>query len=487
MNRSSPQALVWFRQDLRLTDNQALSAACDWAREGETGAAEGSTKVRALYIATPMQWRAHDVAPIQLDFIERHLNLLAQGLARLGIALELVHLDSFGQVDDFLAAYVREHGIGRIFAGAEPEFNERMRDRRLMAAGLPLQLSDEHCLLPPGTVLNLGGEMYKVFTPFAKCWRQLASRGAIAPLPIPSPMGPALAAPEPLHLRCDKLSSHLWPAGEDEAGLLLHAFVEQRLQDYGAERDFPALDGTSRLSPYLAIGVLSPRQCVAALQGRFPAALVEDTPAKVWLNELIWREFYRHLLVAFPRLSRGGNFNPRADKLPWRNDRADFAAWCEGRTGYPLVDAAMRQLRQTGWMHNRLRMLVASFLTKHLLIDWRWGEQYFRRHLIDGDLAANNGGWQWSAGIGCDAQPYFRIFNPMTQSEKFDPDASFIRKYLPELAPWSLKQLHHPEQHGSDEMLAPLSDRTATCYPRPIIAHAVARARALDVLGMLKK
>jgi deoxyribodipyrimidine photo-lyase len=475
-------ALMWFRQDLRLADNQALSAACDWARAN-------GVALKAIYIATPTQWQRHNVAPIQLDFIERHINLLSQGLASLGITFELIQLDTFADVPAFISDYCQQQGISRVFAGSEPEINEQQRDQACIQAGIPLVLTDEHCLLKPGTVLNLSGDMYKVFTPFSRKWREIAARHAIFLLPVPAPLGPVLTEPKPhLFNNVTKVSSELWAAGEGQAKRILSAFIQQKVQDYKQDRDFPAIDGTSSISPYLAIGVISPRQCVAALLHDFPEVIVDDTsPARTWLNELTWREFYRHLLVAFPDLSKNHNFNRQADHVQWRNNPQEFAAWCEGRTGYPIVDAAMRQLNQTGWMHNRLRMVVASFLTKHLLIDWRWGERYFRQKLIDGDLAANNGGWQWSAGCGCDAQPYFRIFNPMSQSEKFDPDGSFIRKYLPELASWGIKQLHQPSTAQTPSLFEQPLFNIKTAYPSAIVEHSAARARALTVLGVLKK
>uniref|UniRef100_A4Y900 Deoxyribodipyrimidine photo-lyase n=2 Tax=Shewanella putrefaciens TaxID=24 RepID=A4Y900_SHEPC len=473
--------LMWFRQDLRLADNQALTAACDWAR------AQG-TALRAIYIATPIQWECHDVAPIQLDFIERHINLLAKGLGCLGIQFELIQLERFADIPQFMLDYCQQHNITRVFAGSEPEINERVRDQACIDAGVPLLLTDEHCLLAPGTVLNLSGEMYRVFTPFSRKWREIAARHAILPLGVPAPLGPVLPEPKALNLAVNKVSSEQWGAGEGQAKRLLCDFIQQKVQDYKQDRDFPALDGTSCISPYLAIGVLSARQCVAALLQRFPEVIVDDTSlGRTWLNELVWREFYRHLLVAFPDLSKNHNFNRQADQVQWRNNIEEFKAWCEGRTGYPIVDAAMRQLNQTGWMHNRLRMVVASFLTKHLLIDWRWGERYFRQKLIDGDLAANNGGWQWSAGCGCDAQPYFRIFNPMSQSEKFDPDGSFIRKYLPELASWGIKQLHQPNTAKTPLLFKQPLFAEQAAYPSAIVDHTEARVRALSVLGVLKK
>ncbi|MCH1929014.1 deoxyribodipyrimidine photo-lyase [Shewanella sp. A25] len=491
-------ALMWFRQDLRLNDNQALTAACEWIRDqnpihGSSGndVSNQGAKLNAIFIATPKQWQRHDVAPIQLDFIERHVNLLADGLAELGIEFELIELDTFDEIPEFLSTYCRAHGIARVFAGGEPEINERQRDDACVKAGVPLSLTNEHCLLPPGSVLNLSGDMYRVFTPFSRKWREIACQKAIIPLSKPAPLGtPIPAAQELSFTRTHKRSSKHWAAGEVAARDMLTSFIEQKVQDYKQDRDYPALDGTSSISPYLTIGVLSPRQCIAALLERYPEAIVDDTSkGRTWLNELVWREFYRHLLVAFPELSMSRNFNRLADNIRWRNDETEFHAWCEGRTGYPIVDAAMRQLNQIGWMHNRLRMVVASFLTKHLLIDWRWGERYFRQHLIDGDLAANNGGWQWSAGCGCDAQPYFRIFNPINQSEKFDPDGSFIRHYLPELASWGIKRLHQPNllpSHKSSE-LSLFDMPTEFDYPIAIVEHSKARARALEVLGVLKK
>lgn len=475
---STMNSLMWFRQDLRVADNPALVAACEFAKQHQGN-------VRALYIVTPSQWAQHDVAPIQIDFIERHVNLLAQSLAALGIALDVLHLHSFTDTQAALTDYIQQHHIDAVFAGSEPEINERRRDALLIAQGVPLTLIDQDCLLAPGQVLNLSGDMYKVFTPFLKKWKSIASQRAIVPVAAPAPVAAALAHPEAIVFECNKRSSEQWAAGEGAAKRILDQFLATQVADYQTDRDFPALEGTSRLSPFLALGVISSRQCVAAILARYPEALVDDTcPAKTWLNELIWREFYRHLLVAFPKLSMAHNFNELGDGIAWRNNLDEFQAWCEGKTGYPIVDAAMRQLNQTGWMHNRLRMVVASFLTKHLLVDWRWGERYFRQQLIDGDLAANNGGWQWSAGTGCDAQPYFRVFNPMTQSSKFDPDASFIKRYIPELATWSFKDIHEPKSVNVHDLFAQPDNQG---YPKPIVEHKMARLRAIEVLSALKR
>jgi deoxyribodipyrimidine photo-lyase len=264
----------------------------------------------------------------------------------------------------------------------------------------------------------------------------------------------------------------LWPAGEREACRRLDSFADAQIDYYKNERDFPAKPGTSQLSAYLAAGVISPRQCLhAALhsnQGEFESGKVG---AVTWINELLWREFYKHILVGYPRVSRHRAFRPETEALAWRDAPEELAAWQEARTGLPIIDAAMRQLLETGWMHNRLRMVVAMFLTKNLLIDWREGERFFMRHLIDGDLAANNGGWQWSASTGTDSAPYFRIFNPLSQSEKFDGEGVFIKHWLPELAGLNKKEVHNPANLGG---LFGVAD-----YPSPIVNLSTSRQRAL--------
>ena len=474
MTVKAVNTLVWFRNDLRVQDNQNLVAACEHAqREGHS--------VRALFIATPIQWQQHDVAPIQLDFVERQLNQLAVSLAALGIPLDVHHVDGFQQIPEFIAGYNEYWQIDCVFASCEPEFNEQQRDIAV-AEKVNLQLFQQHCLIAPLAVLNLSGEMYKVFTPFAKKWREIAGRGPIYTVDAPKAIAEPLIVSEPITLQCDKESSDAWPVGEEAALAKLRQFAENKMADYQADRDFPAIDGTSQISAYLVIGAISARQCVVTLLSHYPDALSHDqSPGRCWLNEIIWREFYRHLLVAFPRLSKAQNFNRLADNIAWRNNELEFKAWCDGNTGYPLVDAAMRQLNQTGWMHNRLRMVVASFLTKHLLIDWRWGERYFRQKLIDGDLAANNGGWQWSAGTGCDAQPYFRVFNPISQCEKFDPTGRFIRNYLPELEAVDLKLIHKLKIPNQAEIFSNKS------YIYPIVEHKFARERALKELAAMKR
>ncbi|MGL4473542.1 MAG: deoxyribodipyrimidine photo-lyase [Shewanella sp.] len=483
--------VVWYRRDLRVADHRPLFEAMSSAR------AQGH-KVKCLYIATPKQWQQHQQAAIGLDFIERHLNLLAQSLAALGLELEVVELADFSEIPQWFSHYQAQQQVVGVYAHSEAEWDERQRDK-YVSQRVNLTLYDEHCLLAPGSVLTGAGTMYQVFTPFSRQWKRqalqlLASDSrAISPLAVPVAFAAALASPKPIVIRALKVDSGHFLAGEAPAHQQLQHFIQGGAAHYGAQRDFPALTGTSQLSPWLALGVLSARQCFAALLQHHSDAFSEDSAVKTWVNELIWREFYRHLLVLCPRLSRNHNFNRKGDAIQWRNNSAEFALWCQGQTGYPIVDAAMRQLNQTGWMHNRLRMVTASFLTKHLLIDWRWGEAYFSKHLIDADLAANNGGWQWAAGTGCDAQPYFRVFNPLLQSQKYDPDASFIRRYLPELARASTKQIHQLQDlhlhrvngvNGNDDCVSAMSG--ASHYPAPMVEHGMARARALQAYAVMK-
>lgn len=462
--------LMWFRSDLRVHDNPALSAAC---RAGPC---------LAVYCLTPEQWRRHDVSFWKLGLIRRHLPLLAEDLARLNIPLLILNCERFDAIPERLTALAQQHGVQAVYWNHEYELNERNCARQvrqsLAAQGIAAHTAHDQCVIAPGRVLTQTGSMFKVFTAFRRAYIQAFAQEArpVFASPVVQPaltVASSLQALSDWSLNAPAQEAERWPAGEAVALARLDAFTANAILQYDQRRDLPALDGTSVLSPYLAIGALSTTQCLhAALsvnQGRLEGGNHGGNKGvETWITELIWRDFYRHLLLAYPDLCRHQPFLPHTDRLPWRRDQKLFTAWCEGRTGYPIVDAAMRQLNTTGWMHNRLRMVTAMFLTKHLFIDWRWGERYFMQHLVDGDLASNNGGWQWSASTGVDAAPYFRIFNPARQSERFDAEGEFIRCFVPELAVLDKRSIHQPSTQQAIDF----------GYPLPIVQHAPAVADA---------
>lgn len=462
--------LIWLRSDLRLHDNTALAAATTRG------------PCVAVYLISPEQWRRHDDAPCKIDFWLRNLTSLSTTLAGLNIPLQIRTAPRWDQAPQVLLTLCRELKIDAVHVNEEYGLNETRRDaevaRVLNAQGIEFHSHLDQLLFKPGSVLTKTGNYFQVFSQFRKvCYNRLhVSLPSLVATPArQAPTGIA-SDPVPTHVEgfCppgEALRAH-WPAGENEARRRLDAFVDQHLDDYQHERDFPARPGTSQLSAYLVAGVVSPRQCLhAALQanqGEFDSG---SAGSMTWINELLWREFYKHILVGYPRVSRHRAFRPETEALAWRDAPQDLAAWKQARTGLPIIDAAMRQLLETGWMHNRLRMVVAMFLTKNLLIDWREGERFFMQHLIDGDLAANNGGWQWSASTGTDAAPWFRIFNPLSQSEKFDRDGSFIKRWLPELNDLDRQQVHNPNAQGGL-----FND---VDYPAPIVDLSRSRTRAL--------
>lgn len=463
--------LVWFRNDLRVADNPALTAACQ-TRE----------PVTACYIVTPGQWQTHDWSPARVKFVIDHANALARELAALGIPMVFLDADDFTQSQDALLNVCREHRITHIHFNEEYGINERRRDKGLKqkADGLGLTICKyrDQTVAPVGEILTQQNEPYSVFTPFSRRWRSWIDETAPTAFPSPSACGDAIrpsqidAIPAPFR----EAPPALVETGENAAHDQLERFLETRAGAYKEQRDFPAVDGTSQLSPYLANGVLSGRQCLLAAreaQGRGG----NQEGLVTWINEIAWRDFYIHILYHYPRVSMHRAFKPETEALEWNPPGDHFDAWKEGRTGVPVVDAAMRQLNATGWMHNRLRMITAMFLTKNLFIDWRLGEAYFMSKLVDGFLASNNGGWQWSASTGTDAAPYFRVFNPVTQSERFDPSGEFIRRWVPELSKLDAKRIHDPGAKGG---VIPKG------YPRPIVDLKESRKEAIARFQALK-
>ncbi len=420
------RALVWFRRDLRLDDNHALSAASRDAAAGVVG----------IFLLSPAQWLEHDDAPCKIEFWLRSLEVLRVELEKLNIPLLIRPAPRFSDAPGTLLEVAREVGAG---------------------------------------------DFYSVFTPFRRrCAEILSERGLELAAPPtrqrrprlpgsedPLPSDPVLSSIE--GFSPSGVQAALWPGGEREGHRRLREFLATRVDKYKEGRDFPARDVTSRLSPYLAAGVISPRRCMqAAIEANRGRVDGGEPGPEQWISELLWREFYQHILVGHPRVSMHRAFREETEAVERSDDEGHFEAWCEGRTGYPLVDAAMRCLRTTGWMHNRLRMVAAMFLTKDLFLDWRRGERFFMRHLVDGDLGSNNGGWQWAASTGTDAAPYFRIFNPVSQSRRFDPEGRFIREHVPELAEVEGSAVHVPISEAP--ILAGGLD-----YPSPIVDHGKAQ------------
>lgn len=458
------RVLHWFRADLRVNDNTALRRASEAATRGVVG----------LYVVSPGDWKRHDVAPVRIEFALRSLTELSAALGALGIPLLIRVAEKPDDVPRVVAEVCRQFECDAVYFNREYEVNERRRDSAVEAAlGVRMLGFTDQVLIDPSSIRTGGGTFYTVFTPFKKAF---LGRSKEMPAVLPSPRKQASLniepSPVPAKIKDFEASvdpSH-GPAGEAAAMARLRSFVAEGINDYKKQRDFPGVQGTSGLSSHLAAGTISPRQCFAAAVeangGRWSGGRIGP---ECWISELIWREFFVHILVGFPRVCMNRAFKPATERIAWRDDDDGFEAWKAGRTGYPIVDAAMRQLAATGWMHNRCRMVAAMFLAKDLLIDWRRGEAYFMRSLVDGFFASNNGGWQWSAGTGADAAPYFRIFNPESQSLKFDADGAYIRRWVPELASVRGDEVHNPSA----------LTRARTGYPGAIVDHGRARERVL--------
>ena len=456
------RSIVWFRgKDLRVADHAPLAEA----------AAAGD--VIPLFVLDPYFFvpeRARDL-PHRLQFLLESLSVLEANLAQLGSRLLVVR----GRSVDMVPRLAAQWKVDQVLAHRWVEPFGRERDRRvgeaLASHDIAFRLFEGETLLPPGSVRNGQGGMFRVFTPFARaCGAKLDLESALAaPRSLPPVPGDIRAETVPIpSLQALGLTPNprLLAGGERAARQRLKVFLEGSLTDYGVDRDRLDLPGTSRLSADLKFGALS----VRALWQAVAAAGVGESGRR-YLNELLWREFSHHLLWEWPELLERP-FRPGFEDFPWREDEAAWAAWAEGRTGYPVVDAAARQLRAEGFVHNRARMVAASFLTKHLLLDYRRGEAHYLRWLTDGDWAANNAGWQWCAGCGCDAQPWFRIFNPVTQGRTFDPDGTYVRRWVPELADCATAFIHEPWK-------APQATHLLFDYPEPIVDHAFARERFL--------
>ena len=514
-NLRQPHYLMWFRRDLRIHDNTALAALCERANAD-------NAQVSAVFFLTPEQWQAHDMSLTQLDHIARTLPILAKDLqTQLNIKLTVQVIANFAGCNAQLIDLCAANNIRCVMANHEYEGNEIARDEQLAEQLVKKDIEfirwHDQCILPPKSITTNDDSMYQVFTPFYKKWRHTLDVGDIQ-------IHKALAisnnkidlkslkantnTSEAIKELCKNIVSdyqqqlqnnetyqHIdmnaqldkartaYPDGEAAACQRLEAFIAEDIDNYDISRDVPNLNATSQLSAYLTIGAISPRLCYLQATKALEKLHNNDSDTfensdnndiNRWISELAWRDFYRHVLVEKPALICHQAYKQETDtKINWSYNQDDFAVWCKGKTGVPLVDAAMRCLNATGFMHNRLRMVTAMFLTKDLLIDWRLGERYFMQQLIDGDFASNNGGWQWSASTGTDAAPYFRIMNPFSQAKTHDSDAIFIKTWLPEL-----KEIPATILHSEDKMrkLVSTSGQLVKInYPKPMVEHKAAR------------
>jgi deoxyribodipyrimidine photo-lyase len=486
MQKKYPTGLMWFRRDLRAFDNAAVHHALKSCEQ--------------LHCVFVFDREILDSLPKQdrrVEFIWESITELDQTLRSMGgpngglIVLHAV-------ASDALPSLAKELAATAVFTNHDDEPRALARDAKVQALlgaqGTVFHTFKDHVIFERSEVLTLAGKPYSVFTPYKNAWLKKVDAyylkayaideysGALAALPAGHQQGvPTLQA---MGFEKTNLSSLKIPTGVSGGAQLFDEFLS-RIDGYGESRNFPAVKGPSYLGVHLRFGPVSIRQMASAGLERQNQG---SAGAAVWLSELIWRDFYAQILANFPHAASDA-FKPEYDKIAWEQGehaKALFEAWCEGRTGYPLVDAAMAQINQTGYMHNRLRMVVASFLSKDLGLDWRWGERYFAEKLNDFDMSANNGGWQWAASSGCDAQPYFRIFNPTSQSEKFDTEGKFIRRYLPQLAKLSNKAIHAPWIAAPLELMA-AGIELGKSYPYPVVKHDEARALTLQRYAVVKK
>lgn len=467
--------IIWFRDDLRVADNPALTAACDSGRP-----------VVAVYILDDETPALRPLGGASRWWLHHALESLGKGLQDLGGQLILRR----GAAEKVVPALAGELGARGVYwnrrYGAAAEVDAEIA-RNLEKHSITVDSHKASLLFEPHEIVSRGGKPFQVYSAF---WRAALGHGdRREPIPAPKSVPAAassiasdtLASFELLPRRPDWAGGirDAWRPGEAAAHERLAEFIDETLSGYSSDRDKPGVDGTSRLSPYLRFGEISPFQVCNA-------ATAKGKAAAKFTAEIGWREFSYHLLGQCPSLA-DDNFKKQFNEFPWlKASNEALAAWQRGQTGYPIVDAGMRQLWQTGWMHNRVRMVVASFLTKHLLVDWRFGERWFWDTLVDADPANNPAGWQWVAGSGADAQPYFRIFNPVLQGERFDPDGAYVRQYIPEIADLPDRFIHKPWQASLVELKSAGVGLGKT-YPEPIVDHAAARRRALAAFETLKK
>jgi len=476
----------WFKCDLRLKDNKALHLASEKAK------GKGVPLV-CIHIISPQDYKAHVTSAVRVDFVLRTLEILKADLAELNIPLYVETVEKRKAIPSRIFELCKKWGGSHIYTNIEYEIDELRREalmtRMGVEKGVAVEAVPDTCVVAPGELSSGTGNQYAVYSPWFRAWisylhthpHQLnlfdspeqnpssarSSHKDLFDRPIPE-------APEPKKLTDEERKRYrsLWPAGEHEALERMNKFIQDKISKYQDARNYPAANSTAVVSVHLSSGTLSARTAIASARDANSTKKLDGGNKGImgWISEVAWRDFYQHVLAHWPHVCMNKPFKPEYTNIKWEYNNELFEKWTTGQTGYPFIDAAMRQLNHTGYMHNRARMAVASFLAKDLLIDWRMGERYFMEHLIDGDFASNNGGWGFSASTGVDPQPYFRIFNPLLQSEKYDENGEYIRKWVPELAHVQGKAIHDPHGKGAKGIKG---------YPKMCVDHKEGRNAAL--------
>tara|TARA_X000000950_G_scaffold9140_1_gene10092 strand:- start:14869 stop:16284 length:1416 start_codon:yes stop_codon:yes gene_type:complete len=469
------RGLVWLRNDLRIDDNPALRQACIDTNE-----------VHCIYIYSSEQMKLHNQANCKIEFIINNLINLNENLKKLNIPLTIVDSKGFSDNPKKILDIVKERSISNVywnnmFGTDESERDKKVKDLLDKENIKNISFNDQ-VVFAPGTIRTKEEKPYSVFTPFKRRWIENFNLDFLDiefkyTLKDNADINSNVNEFNFKFNKTHSVDMSIWKIGETNALSILEEYLDKKVLQYSINRNDPILEGTSRLSPYLALGIISPKRCIleALKINNFELDSGEKGIIK-WIDEIVWREFYKNIMFCFPKVSKGQPFQDYTKNIKWRFNQAEFDAWRNGMTGFPIIDSAMRQLKSEGWMHNRLRMVVAMFFTKNMLHDWRLGEAFFMENLLDGDFSSNNGGWQWSSSTGTDAAPYFRIFNPITQSKNFDGQGKFIKKHVFELKDLDKKEIHDPTT----------AIRNHLNYPTQILDLKESRLRAVDAFNAAK-
>ena len=467
------KSLVLLRQDIRLDDNPAIRNAFIQ-----------SESIHILYLYSIKQLKLHNESDIKVSFLIANLKDLANSLDQLNVGLSIIKTNGFSNEPEEVLKFFVDNKFDKLFFNNNFGVDENNRDAEIIKLfedkNYKCQHFDDQVLFKPGSIQTNEGKPYSVFTPFKRKWLEYFNLDLLDIEYDYFPkdqkcLGSNIDNFDFSHKH--NIDSKLWKVGENGARHVLDEFLKSKISYYDQNRNDPILEGTSRISAYLALGIISPKRCILeAIKLNNLDIHSGNKGILKWIDEIVWREFYRNIMHAFPKVSMGKPFQAYTDNINWRYDESELTAWQTGNTGFPIIDAAIKQMLQEGWMHNRLRMVVAMFFTKNMLHDWRLGEKFFMENLIDADFSSNNGGWQWSASTGTDAAPYFRIFNPITQSKNFDKNGAFIKKYIPELKDLDPSVIHEP----------PANIREHLNYPKPILDLKESRLRAIEAFKNAK-